>query len=85
MACAPWKRARPRPSPRRPPVSAAFALAIGIDETSFLAANASHPTLLVTGFVDLNRLRLIDVVSGRVDHYPGSPPPPDAQVGGHRS
>jgi len=39
--------------------------AIGIDETSFLAANASHPTLLVTGFVDLDRHRLIDVVAGR--------------------
>ena len=39
--------------------------AIGIDETSFLAANARHPTLLVTGFVDLDRHRLIDVVPGR--------------------
>lgn len=39
--------------------------AIGIDETSFLAANATHPTLLVTGFVDLDRHRLIDVVAGR--------------------
>ncbi len=39
--------------------------AIGIDETSFLAANAQHPTLLVTGFVDLDRHRLIDVVPGR--------------------
>ncbi len=39
--------------------------AIGIDETSFLAANARHPTLLVTGFVDLDRHRLIDVVAGR--------------------
>ena len=36
--------------------------AIGIDETSFLAANAFHPTLLVTGFVDLDRHRFIDVV-----------------------
>lgn len=39
--------------------------AIGVDETSFLAANARHPTLLVTGFVDLDRHRLIDVVPGR--------------------
>ena len=39
--------------------------AIGIDETSFLAATASHPTMLVTGFVDLDRHRLIDVVPGR--------------------
>ncbi len=39
--------------------------AIGLDETSFLAANAEHPTLLVSGFVDLDRHRLIDVVPGR--------------------
>ncbi len=39
--------------------------AIGLDETSFLAANATHPTLLVSGFVDLDRHRLIDVVPGR--------------------
>ncbi len=31
--------------------------AIGIDETSFLAANAQHSTPLVTGFVDLDRHR----------------------------
>ena len=39
--------------------------AIGLDETSFLAANATHPTLLVSGLVDLDRNRLIDVVAGR--------------------
>jgi transposase len=39
--------------------------AMGLDETSFLAANGSHPTLSVTGFVDLDRHRLIDVVPGR--------------------
>ena len=39
--------------------------AIGLDETSFLAANPAHPTLLVSGFVDLDRHRLIDVVPGR--------------------
>ena len=39
--------------------------ALGLDETSFLAANATHPTLLVSGFVDLDRHRLIDVVPGR--------------------
>ena len=39
--------------------------AIGLDETSFLAANATHPTVLVSGFVDLDRHRLIDVVPGR--------------------
>lgn len=53
--------------------------AIGIDETSFLAANARHPTLLVTGFVDLDRHRLIDVVPGRsaaaVSTWLGAKPP----------
>ncbi len=53
--------------------------AIGIDETSFLAANATHPTLLVTGFVDLDRHRLIDVVPGRsaaaVSTWLGAKPP----------
>jgi transposase len=39
--------------------------AIGVDETSFLAANATHPTLVVSGFVDLDHHRLIDVVPGR--------------------
>jgi transposase len=39
--------------------------AIGLDETSFLAANALRPTLVVSGFVDLDHHRLIDVVPGR--------------------
>jgi transposase len=39
--------------------------ALGVDETAFLAASAQHPTLLVTGFVDLDRHRLLDVVEGR--------------------
>ena len=39
--------------------------ALGLDETAFLAANAEHPTLLVTGFVDLDRHRLVDVVENR--------------------
>jgi transposase len=38
--------------------------ALGLDETSFLKANFSHPTLMVTGFVDLDRHRVIDVVAG---------------------
>ncbi len=54
--------------------------AIGIDETSFLAATAAHPTLLVTGFVDLDRHRLIDVVPGRsaaaVSEWLGAKPKP---------
>lgn len=39
--------------------------ALGLDETSFLAATAQHATLMVTGFVDLDRHRLIDVVESR--------------------
>jgi transposase len=39
--------------------------ALGVDETAFLTANVEHPTLLVTGFVDLDRHRLLDVVEGR--------------------
>src|SRR4029453_11350392 len=40
-------------------------VAVGIDETSFLAATATHPTLLVTGIVDLDAGRLIDVLPAR--------------------
>jgi transposase len=39
--------------------------AVGLDETSFLAATPSHPTLLVTGIVDLEAGRLIDVLPAR--------------------
>ncbi|HEU0041475.1 MAG TPA: ISL3 family transposase [Jiangellaceae bacterium] len=42
--------------------------AVGLDETSFLAATASHPTLLVTGIVDLEAGRLIDVLPARSAH-----------------
>jgi transposase len=38
--------------------------ALGMDETSFLAANATHHTTYVTGLVDLDRRRLVDVVEG---------------------
>jgi len=37
---------------------------LGIDETSFLRANADHPTHYVTGFVDLERRVLIDMIEG---------------------
>ena len=37
---------------------------LGLDETSFLAACPSHPTTYVTGMVDLERRRLLDVVEG---------------------
>jgi transposase len=39
--------------------------ALGLDETSFLAATAQHPTLLVTGIIDLDAGRLIDVLPAR--------------------
>jgi transposase len=54
--------------------------AIGLDETSFLAATATHPTLLVTGIVDLDAGRLIDVLPARraaaVTDWIGSKPAP---------
>jgi transposase len=39
--------------------------ALGVDETSFQRANAQHPTRYCTGFADLDRGRLIDIVPGR--------------------
>jgi transposase len=39
--------------------------AIGLDETSFLTATSTHPTLLVTGIVDLDTGRLVDVLPAR--------------------
>ena len=38
--------------------------ALGIDETSFLSATREHRTIYVTGLVDLNRKRIIDLVEG---------------------
>jgi hypothetical protein len=37
---------------------------LGLDETSFLKANRRQPTRYVTGFVDLDRRRMIDLVEG---------------------
>jgi transposase len=39
--------------------------AIGLDETSFLAATSTHPTLLVTGIVNLDTGHLVDVLPAR--------------------
>jgi len=39
--------------------------ALGVDETSFQLANQQHPTRSCTGFVDLDRGILLDVVDGR--------------------
>ena len=38
--------------------------ALGIDETSFLAANREHSTIYATGLVDLRRRQMIDMVEG---------------------
>ncbi len=38
---------------------------LGVDETAFLAASHRHPTLFVTGMVDVAAGRLLDVVEGR--------------------
>jgi transposase len=38
--------------------------ALGIDETSFLSATRDHRTIYVTGLVDLDRKRIIDMVEG---------------------
>jgi transposase len=37
---------------------------LGIDESAFLKANAEHPTMYVTGFVDLERRVVIDMIEG---------------------
>ena len=37
---------------------------LGVDETAFLAANRHHHTIYVTGLVDLEGHRLIDMVEG---------------------
>ena len=61
------------------PQRLAGVVALGLDETAFLRASAAHPTLYVTGFVDLDRARLLDVVAGRsaraVHDWLGGRPP----------
>jgi len=39
--------------------------AVGLDETSFLAGTAQHPTMLVTGIIDLDEGRLVEVLPAR--------------------
>jgi transposase len=57
--------------------------AIGLDETSWLAATATHPTLLVTGIVDLDRGQLVDVLparsAGAVEDWLDAKPAPWAE------
>jgi transposase len=38
--------------------------ALGIDETTFLSANRERSTIFVTGMVDLNRRKIVDMVEG---------------------
>jgi transposase len=38
--------------------------ALGIDETSYQAATAEHPTIYATGLVDLDRRLVVDLVEG---------------------
>jgi len=47
------------------PARTAGVSGLGTDETAFLAANAFHHTSFVTGFVDLDSGRLLDVVENR--------------------
>ncbi|MDQ6948006.1 MAG: transposase [Actinomycetota bacterium] len=44
--------------------TAAMAAGHGIDETSFLAAHGAHLRSYVTGLVDLQRSRLLDIIEG---------------------
>ena len=46
--------------------------ALGVDETTFLAANREHPTLFATGMVNLRRRVVIDVVEGNSGEDLGS-------------
>ena len=56
--------------------------AIGLDETSWLAATATHPTLLVTGIVDLDRGQLVDVIPVPAAHRRSRPGWRRSQPGG---
>jgi transposase len=47
------------------PARLANVRALGVDETTFLHARPGRRTVSVTGFVDLERSRLLDVVLGR--------------------
>jgi transposase len=45
---------------------------LGVDETSWLKANADHPTRYATGLVDLQRRIIVDVVPGNTSSDLGS-------------
>jgi len=47
------------------PARTSGVVALGVDETAFLAANAAHHTIFATGMVDVRGRRLLDVVPGR--------------------
>jgi transposase len=60
-----WRRCAIGPSPGRSFSRLGAPRALGLDEHSFLSGTVEHPTLLATGFADLDRHRLLDVVKGR--------------------
>jgi hypothetical protein len=39
--------------------------AMGVDETAFLRAGPTHPTMFAPGIADLHRGKLIDITNGR--------------------
>jgi hypothetical protein len=57
---------------------------LGVDETSFLAANRHHPTLYATGLVDLQRHVVIDMVEGSQQRNRGNPRPTTRRRSGPR-
>ena len=49
---------------------------LGVDETSFLAANRHHATVYATGLVDLTEHIVIDMVEGKAATCDDGPPTP---------
>jgi len=47
------------------PARLAGVRAVGVDETAFLKANAHRHTTFVTGIVDIDSRRLLDIAAGR--------------------
>jgi hypothetical protein len=58
---------------------------IGLDETTFLRANARHHTEYITGFVDIDRARLLDVAQVAAAQLSTAGSPSGRADGSHRS
>ncbi len=56
--------------------------AVGVDETAFLRANAHRHTQFVTGIVDIDSRRLLDVTEGRSEPFSPNGSPRRPQPGG---